>query len=284
MRAERRLLASVVFGGLVWGAAALVLVSFVAIVGDVLRHGLMQVDLAFLTTGPLKSGRAGGIAPILVSTAVVVAIALAVAAPVAVGAAVLLAEHLPPNDPSARRIRTCLGTLAGVPSVVFGLVGNALFCEWMGLGFSLLAGGLTLSLMVLPVIAFVAEQAISGAAEGVRAGAYALGMAQSRVILRVILPAALPGVLGGVALGFGRAITESAALVFTSGYVDRMPDSVFDSGRTLAVHIFDLAMNIPGGDARAYATGAVLLASMLLAVAAFFALERVSHRRLGSAP
>lgn len=284
MRLERRLFASIVSGGLVWGAAALVSVSFVAIVADVLRHGLTQIDFAFLTTGPLKSGRAGGIAPIIVSTAVVVAIALAVATPIAVGAAVLLAEHLPANASSARRIRTCLGTLAGVPSVVFGLVGNALFCEWMGLGFSLLAGGLTLSLMVLPVIAFVAEQAISGAAQSVRAGAYALGMAQSRVVFRVILPVALPGILGGVALGFGRAIAESAALVFTSGYVDRMPGSVFDSGRTLAVHIFDLAMNIPGGDTRAYATAAVLVASMLVAVAAFSALERASHRRFGSTP
>jgi len=267
---------------LVWCGAAAVMLALLAIVGDVLRHGLGQVDWAFLTESPFSSGRSGGIGPIIVSTMIVTGIAVVVATPLAVGIAILLAEHLPPGDPRARRVRACLSTLAGVPSIVFGLVGNTLFCDWLGMGFSLLSGGLTLALMALPIIAFVAEQSISGAAESLRPGAYALGMTQTRVVTRVILPVALPGIVGGVALGLGRAIAESAALVFTSGYVDRMPGSLFDSGRTLAVHILDLAMNVPGGDARAYATAAVLLASMLLVVGGLTAFSHASQRRMGT--
>lgn len=284
MTSDIRKLGSVLGDGLVVVAAGLVLLALLAVVGDVLRHGLGLVDWTFLTAAPTSSGRAGGIGPIIVSTAIVTGIALVVATPLAIGIAILLAEHVPPGDARGRRVRACLCTLAGVPSIVFGLVGNTLFCDWMGLGFSLLAGGLTLALMALPVIAFVAEQAISGAAERLRSGAYALGMTQTRVVMRVILPVALPGIVGGVALGFGRAIAESAALVFTSGYVDRMPGSVFDSGRTLAVHILDLAMNVPGGDPRAYATAAVLMGSMLVVVGGLSVLSRSSQRRMGSLP
>jgi phosphate transport system permease protein len=99
--------------------------------------------------------------------------------------------------------------------------------------------------------------------------------------LHVILPVALPGVIAGVALGFGRAVAESAALIFTSGYVDRMPGSWFDSGRTLAVHILDMSMNVPGGDARAHATATVLLMSMLIVVVFLALLHGLARRKYG---
>jgi phosphate transport system permease protein len=265
----------------VWGAAALVLAMLIAIVADVLWSGLSQIDWTFLTASPRKGGKAGGIAPFLVSTFAVTGIALAVAIPMGTGIALLVTEYLPRESLVGRGMRVSLVVLAAVPSIIFGLIGNVLFCEWMGLGFSLLAGGLTLAAMVMPIIACVVEQSLRSIPETIRAGAHALGLPPFRVVLRVILPLALPGITGGVALGFGRATAESAALIFTSGYVDRMPGSWFDSGRTLAVHILDLSMNVPGGDSRAHATAAVLLFSMLIVVVSLALVHSVARRKYG---
>ncbi|MEP4106075.1 MAG: ABC transporter permease subunit, partial [Nitratireductor sp.] len=147
-----------------------------------------------------------------------------------------------------------------------------IFCDWLGFGFSILAGGLTLALMILPIAACVAETTLRMHGEDRRAG-YALGLPQRRIVWSIMLPAAAPGIFAGLGLGFGRAVAESAALIFTSGYVVRMPDSVFDSGRTMAVHILDLAMNVPGGDGNAFATATVLLVSVAAVVALFTALD-----------
>lgn len=271
----------VAFDTSVWAAAALVIGLLLAIVVHVFWAGLAQIDWTFLTANPLKGGKAGGIAPFLVSTAAVTGIALAVALPLGTGIALLITEYLARDSRTGRSIRMSLAVLAAVPSIIFGLIGNVLFCEWLGLGFSLLAGGLTLAGMVMPIIACVVEQALRGIPFTIRTGAHALGLPAYRVVLRVILPVALPGIIGGVALGFGRAVAESAALIFTSGYVDRMPGSWLDSGRTLAVHILDLSMNVPGGDARAHATAVVLLFSMLIVVVSLALLHTVARRKYG---
>lgn len=260
------------------GTALLVIAALLAIVGHTVWSGLSQIDFNFIFSAPLKSGRAGGIAPFIVSTAIVTGIALLVAVPIGCGIALLVTEYLPPHGLAGRMIRLCLAVLAAVPSIVFGLVGSVLFCEWLGLGFSLLAGGLTLACMVMPIVACVVEQSLRGLPMPLRAAAYSLGLAKHKVVLKVVLPVAAPGIIGGVALGFGRAVAESAALIFTSGYVDRMPGSLFDSGRTLAVHILDMSMNVPGGDIRAEATAAVLLASMLIVLGGL-ALIRAGLRR-----
>lgn len=271
----------VTFDAAVWATAALVIGVLLAIVVHVLWAGVSQIDWTFLTANPLKAGKAGGIAPFLVSTAAVTGIALAVAIPMGTGIALLVTEYLPRDSRAGRSIRMSLAVLAAVPSIIFGLIGNILFCEWLGLGFSLLAGGLTLAGMVMPILACVVEQTLRGIPFTIRTGAHALGLPAYRVVLRVILPIALPGIIGGVALGFGRAVAESAALIFTSGYVDRMPSSWRDSGRTLAVHILDLSMNVPGGDARAHATAAVLLISMLFVVVSLALLHTVARRKFG---
>lgn len=264
--------------------ALFVVAAFLTIAAHVVVRGLPEVSLDFLTTAPRRSGRAGGIAPILVSTAAVTGLALAVAIPIALGIALLVTECLPRASRMAAAIRFCLAMLAAVPSIVFGLVGSVLFCEWLGLGFSILAGALTLACMVLPIVACVAEQALSVVPARVRQGGYALGLPRRRVVTCIVLPVAMPGIAAGVALGFGRAVAESAALIFTSGYVDRMPGSVFDSGRTLAVHIFDLAMNIPGGDARAFASATVLLVSVLGVIVLLGLLDRLARRQMGNMP
>ncbi len=249
---------------LVWAAPAVVFLAFVWIVGSVLAHGLDQISWSFLIEAPRRSGRAGGIGPILVSTLLILGVCIAVALPVAIGTAVLLAEFVSTRHRGARLVRLSLDVLAGIPSIVFGIFGNAFFCNFLNLGFSILSGGLTLACMVLPVLIRTSEESFRSVPLSYRLGAFALGLSKTRTIFKLLLPIALPGVLVGTLLGIGRALAETAALVFTSGYVDRMPSSLLDSGRSLSIHIFDLSMNIPGADNAAYRSAVVLLAVLLI--------------------
>lgn len=245
--------------GFAWGAALLVLGVFGWLLWDVLRQGAAALDWSFLTEGPGDAGRAGGIAPILASTGLLLAVCLLVALPVGVGTAILLAEISQRGETFRRWVRTSLDVLAGVPSIVFGLFGNAFFAVVLGLGFSVLTGGLTLACMVLPLITSSVEEGLRALPPGYRSGAAALGLSQTTTLFRVLLPASLPSLAVGVVLGVGRALGETAALLFTSGYVDRMPRSLFDSGRSLSVHIYDLAMNVAGGEPNAYGSALVLV-------------------------
>ena len=250
---------------LIWAAAALVTATFCWLLGDIVWHGLSQVSWTFLTAPPENAGRRGGIGPILVSTSLILGVCLAVSLPIGIGTAVLLAEFTSDHSLFGRMTRRSLDVLAGVPSIVFGLFGNAFFCKTLGLGFSILSGGLTLACMVLPILIRTTEEGFRAVPAGYRLSAAALGLSRTTTLLHLLLPAAVPGLLVGLVLGVGRAIAETAALIFTSGYVDRMPESLFDSGRALSIHIFDLSMNVPGGDANAYASAFVLVV-MLLAI------------------
>lgn len=249
---------------LVWATAALVTAIFLWIVSDILWHGMGNLSWEFLISEPENAGREGGIASILVSTVLIIGVCMAVCLPVGVGTAVLLAEFTPSDSWFARLVRRSLDVLAGVPSIVFGLFGNVLFCKVLGLGFSILSGGLTLACMVLPILIRSTEEGFLAVPNEYRLGAAALGFSRTTTIFQILLPAAIPGLVVGFVLGVGRAIAETAALIFTSGYVDRMPQSLLDSGRTLSVHIFDLSMNISGGDKSAYASASVLLLLLLL--------------------
>ncbi|MDZ8066697.1 MAG: phosphate ABC transporter permease PstA [Nostoc sp. DedQUE08] len=249
---------------LVWATAALVTAIFLWIVSDILWHGMGYLSWEFLISEPENAGREGGIASILVSTVLIIGVCMTVCLPVGVGTAVLLAEFTPSDSWFARLVRRSLDVLAGVPSIVFGLFGNVLFCKVLGLGFSILSGGLTLACMVLPILIRSTEEGFLAVPNEYRLGAAALGFSRTTTIFQILLPAAVPGLIVGFVLGVGRAIAETAALIFTSGYVDRMPQSLLDSGRTLSVHIFDLSMNVSGGDKSAYASASVLLLLLLL--------------------
>ena len=131
------------------------------------------------------------------------------------------------------------------------------------MGFSIASGGLTLACMVLPLLIRAAEAALQSVPDEQRLAAAALGMSRTRTLRSVLIPAAAPGIVAGLILSIGRAVAETAALLFTSGYVSRAPESLLDSGRALSVHIFDLAMNVSGGESRAYASAVVLLSTLL---------------------
>lgn len=248
----------------VWASAALVAGSFLWLLGDLLWHGASRLSWQFLVAPPENAGRAGGIGTILASTFLILGIAILAAVPLGLATAVWLAEFTRPGGRLARFVNICLDVLAGTPSIVFGLFGNAFFSVTLGLGFSILSGGLTLACMVLPIFIRSAESGLSGVPDEWRRGAAALGLSRRAALGHILLPAAAPAITSGLMLGIGRALAETAALVFTSGYVDRMPESLFDSGRALAVHIYDLSMNVTGGDSAAYASALVLIALLLL--------------------
>lgn len=264
---------------LVWGAALLVTGAFCWLLGDILWHGLGRVSWAFLTEAPSNAGRGGGIGPIIVSTALILAVCMGVSVPLGLGAAIYLSEFTDAESGLGRFVRRSLDVLSGVPSIVFGLFGSAFFCIYLGLGFSILAGGLTLACMVLPILIRATEEGFRSVPQDYRLGAAALGLSRTRMLWRLLLPAATPGLIVGLVLGVGRAIAETAALIFTSGYVDRMPSSVFDSGRALSIHIFDLSMNVSGGEGQAYGAAVVLVAALLVInLAASWITERWLHR------
>lgn len=240
-------------------AALCVAAIFLWIAGDILRNGLPHLSWSFLLEPPLDAGRSGGIAPILVATLLLLAVCLAVSVPLGVGTAILLSEFSRRGGGLGTAIRGSLDVLAGVPSIVFGLFGNAFFSLFLGLGFSVLAGGLTLAFMVLPILVRSVEAGLRAVPDDYRWGTAALGLSRGAALRQLLLPAAAPSLVVGVVLGVGRALAETAALLYTSGYVDRMPASLLDSGRSMSVHIYDLAMNVPGGEGQAYATALVLL-------------------------
>lgn len=248
-----------------WGAAALVALVFLALVGQVVWQGLGVVDVAFLTEAPRDAGRAGGVWPILVSTVSILLVCLAVTVPVGLGTALFVTEVTPSGGRWARWLGRSLDVLGGAPSIVFGLFGNALFCQVLGLGFSILSGGLTLACMALPLFIRATEVGLRSVPAEVRMSAAALGLSRTTTMVRLLLPGASRAIVAGLVLAVGRALAETAALIFTSGYVDRTPESLLDSGRALSVHIYDLSMNVAGGERAAWGSALVLLVLLLVA-------------------
>ena len=247
-----------------WFAGLATLTIFIFIVGDIISQGFSGISWDFLTTEPASAGREGGISTILVSTLLILLICMLAAVPLGLGTAVLLTEFIPQESFFSRAVRYSLDVLAGVPSIIFGLFGNAFFCKTLGLGFSILSGGLTLACMALPILIRLTEMALRAVPLEQRLSGSALGFSKSTLLFQLLLPIALPGIVVGLVLGIGRAMAETAALIFTSGYVDRMPSSLMDSGRALSIHIFDLSMNVPGGDANAYRSTFVMLVLILI--------------------
>ena len=194
-----------IFAVCVWIVALLVVGGFAWIVFDLVRQGLGALSWGFLSEAPRRAGREGGILPIIVSTLLILAVCLAAAVPLALGTAILLAEFTDEDRFFGRLVRRSLDVLAGVPSIVFGLFGYAFFCIYLGLGFSILAGGLTLACMALPLMIRSAEEGFRAVPDDYRRGAAALGLSRAWTLWHLQLPAAAPGIAVGLVLGIGRA-------------------------------------------------------------------------------
>jgi len=243
------------------------------IIGYVFKHGFAQLSLEFLFDKTREMGKEGGILPSIIGTLFVTVLAVIIATPLGVGSAVYLVEYT--RGGLLRRIISFgADCLAGVPSIIFGLFGFIFFVIQLKLGWSILSGSLTLAVMIIPTIIRTSEEAIKAVPLSYREISYSLGGGKLDTIWKVVLPTSLPGILTGVILGIGRAIGETAAVIFTAGSSLGMPTSVFSSTRTLAVHFYILAREGISME-KAYGTATVLIIIILFVN---FVAYRLMHR------
>jgi phosphate transport system permease protein len=262
-RRSRRYLANDLGIAILWLCGAFTLLILLIIIGYILLNGLSAISWDFLTQKPRNMGSEGGIYPTIVASVAITVIAILVATPLSVGAAIYMSEYAGENRMTTL-VRFGADSLAGIPSIMFGMFGYIFFVYYMKMGYSILAGGLTLALMALPIILRVSEEAIKVVPESYRLGSMALGSTRWQTIRKVVLPTAVPGIITGIILGMGRAIGETAAVIFTAGTVAKIPDSLFDPVRTMTVHVFILAMENISKE-NAFGTSAVLVI-MILAI------------------
>jgi phosphate transport system permease protein len=247
---------------LLWVLTGLTIGILFFIIFFIFIKGLPQLSWAFLSTNPVDMGRSGGILATIVSTIYLIGIALFFATPLGLGTAIYLTEYTR-EGLITKIIRFGTESLAGIPSIILGLFGFAIFVIAFGWGWSLLSGGLTLSAMLLPTIIRTSEESIMAVPQEYREVAFSLGLGKWKTITRVVLPAALPGIVTGIVLSIARSIGETAVIIFTAGSSLRFPNSIFESGRTMAVHFYILAregISMP----MAYGTAAVLVLLILI--------------------
>lgn len=179
--------------------------------------------------------------PAIINTVIITFLTLLIAVPFGIGAAIYLAEYAKKGNKLVKVIRTMAETLSGIPSIVYGLFGMMCFVTALHWNLSLLAGGFTLAIMVLPTIMRTTEEALLTVPDSYREGSYGLGAGKLRTIIKIILPSAMPGILAGIILAVGRIVGETAALIYTAGSATGTVSGVMDSGRTLAIHMYVLA-------------------------------------------
>jgi len=262
---------------ILWGLTALTLGILIFIIVTISINGLPQVTPSFLLEVPRDMGRAGGIFSTIVATAYITALAILLASPLGVGSAIYLTEYTRESW-ITRIIRFGAECLAGVPSIILGLFGFVLFVMKLGFGWSVLSGGLSLTIMVLPIIIRTSEEAIKAVPQEYRLVCYSLGLSKWQTITRVVLPSALPGITTGIMLSVGRSLSETAVLLFTAGAALRTPVSLLDSGRTMAVHFYILARE-GISMSNAYGTAAILMVSILFINAVAYTLMQRLMRR-----
>jgi phosphate transport system permease protein len=255
-----KLAQNVVFA-IIWAIALIVLGALIAVIAIILLRGLPSVTLEFLTQTPTNLGKDGGILPAIIGTVVLGLLSLVIAAPLGVGTAIYLNEYTTENV-ITKIIRFGAESLAGVPSIVFGLFGFIFFVGILKMGWSIVAGALTLALMVLPTIIRTAEEAIRTVPQSYRDTGYSLGATRWEMVTTTVLPSALPGIVTGVILAFGRSVSETAAVIFTAGTALHLPTSFFSPIRSMAVHFYILAVEGISLE-KAYATGTVLIITVL---------------------
>ncbi len=247
---------------LIWAVAVIVILLLIFIMAYILVKGLPTLSWQFLSEVPRDMGRSGGILSTIVSTLLVTVVAVVVATPLGVGTAFYLTEYTREGRVT-RIIRFCAGALAAIPSIVYGLFGFIFFVIYLKLGWSVISGGLTLGVMILPTIIRTSEDAIRAVHPMYRDVSYSLGGTKWQTIVGAVAPSALPGIITGVILGIGRCVAETAAVILTAGSALRMPTSLFSPARTMAVHFYILAREGISME-RAYGTAALLIVFILI--------------------
>ncbi len=240
----------VMLAAIITFAVLIFLIAYILIRGvPYLQPSLFSLDY---------SSENASLMPALINTVIMTALSLLIAVPFGIFSAIFLVEYAKRGNKFVEVIRLTTETLQGIPSIVYGLFGMLFFVTALGWGFSILAGAFTLSIMVLPLIMRSTEEALKAVPDSYREGSFGLGAGKLRTVFRIVLPSAIPGILAGVILAIGRIVGETAALIYTAGTVADIPSSVMSSGRTLAVHMYNLASEGLYMD-QAYATAVILL-------------------------
>lgn len=263
-------MADVILGSLIWICAGITVAVLILILGYILINGLPNMTLHFLTStySASKNGDKG-ILPMIINTLYIVLLSLILATPIGVFSAIYLTQYARQGR-LVKAIRFATEVLTGIPSVIFGLFGYALFVVLFGFKLSVLSGSLTMMICILPTIVRTTEEALLSVPAAYREGGLALGAGKLRVTMGIVLPCAMPGVLTGIILAMGRIVGETAALLFTVGVSgNAMPkgDNVFDAlfghifeqGNTLALHLYNSAMNGKDPVSVPFATAAALM-------------------------
>lgn len=242
-------------------AAIITVGVLLSVVGYILIKGVPNLKLSMFaweyTTDNVS------MTPAIINTLTMTALALAMAVPFGIGSAIYLVEYARRGSRLVRVIRLTTETLSGIPSIVYGLFGYLMFVIALKWSYSMLAGTLTLAIMILPLIMRTTEEALKAVPDMYREGSYGLGAGKLRTVFRIVLPPAVPGILSGVILGIGRIVGETAALIYTAGTITGVASGLFSSGRTLSVHMYALLSEGLYTE-QAYATAVILLAVVII--------------------
>jgi phosphate transport system permease protein len=246
----------------VWLFSSVTIILFILVTGYVIIKGAPNISWKFLTDIYKVTEDKSGIMPMMLNTLFLIGLTLIFSVPVGISAAIYLVEYARPGK-LVKLIRFTTETLAGIPSIVYGLFGLIFFVTMLKLDWSLLSGALTLSIMVLPVIIRTTEESLKTVPKEYKEGSLALGASKLRTIVKIVLPSAMAGIFASVILSIGRIVGETAALLFTAGIVPKIADSIFDSGRTMSLHLYLLVTEGISTE-EAYGTAFVLLMLVIL--------------------
>jgi len=249
-----------VLDGLLYGVMALIMTGVIVVLVYILFY-ILRSSAGFLNISFIfRSAEEGGILPMVITTVYVVLVSIAIALPIGIATAIFLNEYSG-NSVIIRLLRLAIETLAGIPSIIYGLFGLLMFCRTLGFGQSIISGAFTLSIMILPVIIRTTEESLKSVPDSFREGSLSLGATKFQTVFHVVLPSALPGIVTSVILAIGRVVGESAPVLLTVGLSKNIPRTIFESGRTLTIHLYYLtneAIN-PDDFGIAFATAAVLV-------------------------
>ena len=248
--------ASLVQRALVYASAVVVFGVLLALIVYILVMGVPNLKLSLFAWNYNSENLS--MLPAIINTLTMIALTLLMAVPLGVGAAIYLVEYAKRGSRLVKLVRLTAETLSGIPSIVYGLFGYLMFVLACSMGNSMLAGALTLAIMVLPTILRTTEEALRAVPDSYREGSFGLGAGRLRTVMRIVLPAAVPGIFSGVVLAVGRIVGETAALIYTAGTVTGVADGLLGSGRTLAIHLYCL-LNEGLYTREAYATAVILL-------------------------
>lgn len=270
---------SKIFRTLVYAATVLTVVAVCFIIGYILIMGVPHIKPEMFAL-EYNSDNVSFM-PALFNTIIVILLSVSCSSIFGIGAAIFLNEYTNRGNWFVRLVALATETLSGIPSIVYGLFGLLFFVYYLQWGLSLLAGVCTMAIMTFPIIMRATQEALQAVPDLYREGSFGLGAGRFRTVMRIVLPAAIPGILGGIILAIGRTVGESAALIYTAGSIAEVPSTIFDSTRTLAVHMYLLASEGLHIDAT-YATAVILLIFVLIVNAAStFVANKITKSKSG---